>query len=154
MMSDPTREEWLAARQRIAFADDSADAGALTLVVLGPCPPEPPPEWWRLGKLMVGAHTESGRVWVGFPYAPEKPHEKLTPEQADYLGAALTEHAHYLREQDYDPWRSDEEAAALIDAIKEPATPEPICGHLLCQRPKGHPGGCSSYRQAADGANR
>jgi hypothetical protein len=123
---------------------------------LNPCPPEPAPKDWYVGNLVLSA-VKVGRRRSVVIYCDDPQREDpylLTAAEAGTMAEALVEHARYAREQGDDSWRSDEEAAALIDAIKEPATPEPICGHLLCQRPKGHPGGCSSYRQAADGANR
>jgi hypothetical protein len=77
--------------------------------------------------LMVGPSGESIRgVWVGFHVK----HAKLTPDEAEEMALALTEHAAYARQQE---------------------TPkESICGHTLtrsestegtdaiCQRPKGH----------------
>jgi hypothetical protein len=155
-MIDPTRKEWEAARKRMVFVDRrSADADARTEAALGPCPPEPAPTSWRsggIGTLLVTPHADGG-VWVGFPHVQ---HEKLTPDEADTMADSLCAHAHYARKQADDPWRSDEEAAALIDAIKEPK----VCGRIIdgdlrqaptCQRPEGHPvGGCRPHRMAAD----
>jgi hypothetical protein len=150
----PTREEWEAAQKRLVKAERHGGYHRLTEAILGPCPPEPAPPPWYCGSLAV---TRDGGVWVGFAGR----HEMVTPAEADAMAAALIEHARYVRKQGDDSWRSDEEAAALIDAIKEPAKRPPTaaeadaCGMLLmgragdtwdtrCQRPPGHAGACKA----------
>lgn len=109
----PTCKEWLAARERLSeTARDipitafPGELDRLTEAILGPCPPEPVPPYWRtaqVGGLVVTLHADGGGVWVGFPNSQ---HEKLTPDEAGEMAAALTEHAHYVRDMPAPPtWR-------------------------------------------------
>jgi hypothetical protein len=146
-MIDPTRDEWEAARERLAEYD-GADAGfLLTEAALGcPCPPEPEPPRWLLGELEVEHCTalevehcpDSDRgVWVGLA-GIHGIHRKLTPDEADAMADALRKHARYAREQGAEPTRNAPVAGPLI--------PAPICGRgwPLCQRPNGHAGPCKA----------
>lgn len=48
MTIDPTREEWLAARERVSIAvHANSSTPAVVIAILGPCPPEPAPPWWQ-----------------------------------------------------------------------------------------------------------
>jgi hypothetical protein len=163
MTIDPTRKEWQAAYERVRIAYlNRSEAHGLTAAALAPCPPEPAPKDWYAGNLCLSA-VKVGRRRSVVIYCDDPQREDpylLTSDEAVAMAYALIEHAAYAREQDDDPWRSDEEAAALIDAIS------PVCGRVLsgplgervsvmgpegsvCQRPKGHDGACASEDRTA-----
>lgn len=157
-MIDPTREEWLAARERLNGLVRAWTLDKAVEAVLGCArPPKPAPEPFHIDGepgppvvKTVGLPSD-GSLTAGIAI----PGFTLDPKQAVAMAKALVEHAEYVIDaiqdaiQGDDPWRSDEEAAALIDAIKEPK----VCGRVLdrkpsetsakvCLRPKGHRDAC------------
>lgn len=124
-------KDWIAARDRIAAAipgpalSPMDTVARITTAALGPMPPEPAPEPFCIADDLLVSALKTRVEIPGF---------WLTPDQADAMALALTEHAAYARRQE---------------------TPkEPICGHTLtrsesnegidaiCQRPKGHDDFC------------
>lgn len=106
MTMEPTREEWLAARDRIRRRLTEEGHGALpwglgehlTEAALGPCPPEPAPKPWKWGQNdLVSVDVVKGsrrmvELDIGdVPYA-------FLPDDAEAFGLALVERAQWLRE--------------------------------------------------------
>ncbi len=90
-MIDPTREEWLAARERVYVARyNPPDTDGLVKAVLGPCPPEPAPEPFRIADDLLVSALKTRVEIPGF---------WLTPDEADAMAGALVEHAAYARER-------------------------------------------------------
>lgn len=134
-MIDPTREEWLAARERVLalwphYAPGDTHWDKVVVAILGPCPPEPPPPHYSVGRrVVVSPSLVKGTVWMIYV-------GNITPDEAEKVAAALIEHARYAREQ---------------ATIKEPdacgrrlVSSSSACGNgtLPCQRPAGHDGVC------------
>jgi hypothetical protein len=93
MTIDPTRDEWLVRRQRVALGCDEDNADLLT--------PEPAPKDWYAGALVISAVKVGDRRLVVIYCKDidcEDPYP-LTPDEADGMAAALTGHAAYVREQ-------------------------------------------------------
>lgn len=95
MTVDPTRDEWLAARDalvaRVHSGSPDSSADEVTEAALGcPCPPEPAPE--PLRKDCYTLVETCGGVIRARGLA-------LTPDEADAMACSLIEHAAYARKQ-------------------------------------------------------
>lgn len=91
MTIDPTREEWQERRVLLcgkhSFSRQQADR--ILTTILGPCPPDPPPEPFVKGGYSLVQTWPGHQIYV--------PGFLLTPDEADGMAASLVEHARYAR---------------------------------------------------------
>lgn len=100
--------EWIAAQDRIGeeIANDMAvnagrglgiyAPGRITTAALGPMPPEPAPKSFNVGDYTLVRAADPYREGHGKVAIPR---HMLTPDEADAMALALTEHAAYARNQ-------------------------------------------------------
>lgn len=131
MTIDPTRKEWLAARQRVSIAvHANSPTPTVVIAALGcPCPPEPAPEPFRArdGRVLVRILAPD---WIAILDTPGHP---LTPGEAIAMADALREHADYVREQGATAGTRDRGGDPL--KAREWTYPAPIDGGLVTDNP-------------------